>query len=190
MQALAGALRGDGARWVVALLHDGVEWWPANPVATRSARLEDVARSWAGAVDLILGGHNFAAWAGALAGTPAGEPHVFGASVVVVDLADRAVVRGVCHRRAAPRRAARRHAGALGDGRPRQPRRRSRVVELGRMPAAASTGAGDPASVAMIPGVTQHLSLLLDRDVQASRPGSALATRWSRPSPERRRATA
>jgi hypothetical protein len=130
VQALAGALRGDGARWVVALLHDGVEWWPANPVATRSARLEDVARSWAGAVDLILGGHNFAAWAGALAGTPAGEPHVFGASVVVVDLADRAVVRGVCHRRAAPRRAARRHAGALGDGRPRQPRRRSRVVEL------------------------------------------------------------
>ena len=59
-----------------------------------------------------------------------------------------------------------------------------------RMPAAASTGAGDPASVAMIAGVTQHLSLLLDRDVQASRPGSALATRWSRPSPERRRATA
>src|SRR4051795_7177261 len=93
--ALAGELRGDGARWVVALLHDGVEWWPANPVATRSARLEDVARPWADAVDLILGGHNFAAWTGALAGTPAGEPHVFGASLVVVDLADRPFVRGV-----------------------------------------------------------------------------------------------
>ena len=41
------------------------------------------------------------------------------------------------------------------------------------MPAAASTGAGDPASVAMIPGVTQHLSLLLDRDVQAEPAGTS-----------------
>jgi hypothetical protein len=97
---LARDLRGAGARWVVALLHDGVEWWPADapggsPVATRATRLEAVARPWAEHVDLIVGGHNFAAWTGELAGTPAGEPHVFGSSVLVVDLADRAVVRGV-----------------------------------------------------------------------------------------------
>jgi 2',3'-cyclic-nucleotide 2'-phosphodiesterase (5'-nucleotidase family) len=59
-------LREEGARWVVALLHDGVEWWPntgpgAEPVATRSSRLEQVARPWAEAVDVIFGGHNFAA---------------------------------------------------------------------------------------------------------------------------------
>jgi hypothetical protein len=42
-----------------------------------------------------------------------------------------------------------------------------------RMPAAASTGAGEPASVAMIPGVTRHLSLLLDRDVQAEPAGAS-----------------
>jgi hypothetical protein len=40
-----------------------------------------------------------------------------------------------------------------------------------RMPAAASAGAGDPASVAMIPGVAGHLSFLLDRDLQAGPAG-------------------
>jgi 2',3'-cyclic-nucleotide 2'-phosphodiesterase (5'-nucleotidase family) len=93
---LARELRADGARHVVALLHDGVEWWPdSGGVGTRTARLETVVRPWAAEVDLILGGHNFAAWTGELAGTPAGEPHLFANSVVVVDLAERAVVRGV-----------------------------------------------------------------------------------------------
>jgi 2',3'-cyclic-nucleotide 2'-phosphodiesterase (5'-nucleotidase family) len=87
--ALARALRRDGARWVVALLHDGVEWWPhGSGVATRSARLEDVVREWAAEVDVILGGHNFAAWSGTLAGTPFAEPNLWAASVVVVDLLD------------------------------------------------------------------------------------------------------
>jgi 2',3'-cyclic-nucleotide 2'-phosphodiesterase (5'-nucleotidase family) len=93
---LARRLRDDGARWVVALLHDGVEWWPhGDGVATRATRLESVARPWAEHVDLILCGHNFAAWVGQLAGTPAGEPHLFASSLLVVDLADRPVVRGV-----------------------------------------------------------------------------------------------
>jgi hypothetical protein len=95
---LARELRRDGARWVVALLHDGVEWWPSEdppPIATRSERLEAVARPWAGAVDLILAGHNFGAWTGSLAGTPAVEPHLFAASVGVVDLAPQPAVRGV-----------------------------------------------------------------------------------------------
>ena len=97
---LARDLRAAGARWVVALLHDGVDWWPSDdlagaPVGTRTERLEEVARPWAAEVDLILGGHDFAAWTGELAGTPAGEPHLFANSVLVVDLADRPVVRGV-----------------------------------------------------------------------------------------------
>jgi 2',3'-cyclic-nucleotide 2'-phosphodiesterase (5'-nucleotidase family) len=96
---LARDLRDDGARWVVALLHEGVAWWPADGpdgrVATRAARPEAVARPWAPHVDLILAGHDFCAWTGGLAGTPAGEPHLWASSVVVADLGDEAVVRGV-----------------------------------------------------------------------------------------------
>lgn len=97
--ALAQELRRGGARWVVALLHDGVTWWPeGDAIATRSDRLDALARPWADAVDAIVGGHNFGAWTGELAGTPAGEAHVFAASVLVVDLPAppaRPIVRGV-----------------------------------------------------------------------------------------------
>ncbi|MBE2318068.1 metallophosphoesterase [Solirubrobacter sp. CPCC 204708] len=93
---LARALRAYGARWVVALLHDGVTWWPsADSIATRADRLEALVRPWAAAVDLIIGGHNFGAWTGTLAGTPAGEAHVYAASVLVADLGPEVVVRGV-----------------------------------------------------------------------------------------------
>lgn len=96
VRALAGDLRADGARWVVALLHDGVEWWPDDgAVATRTDRLDALAQPWAADVDLILAGHNFAAWSGRLGGTPAAEPHLFASSLVVVDLADDVVVRGI-----------------------------------------------------------------------------------------------
>ena len=79
---LAHRLRRDGARRIIALLHDGVEWWPSDDptrVATRAERLQSEVRPWAGAVDLILGGHNFAAWTGTLAGVHAAEPHLFAA---------------------------------------------------------------------------------------------------------------
>lgn len=94
---LARQLRRDGARWVVALLHDGVTWWPsADTIATRPDRLDALVRPWAGAVDLIVGGHNFGAWTGTLGGTPAGEAHVYAASVLVADLLPGgAAVRGV-----------------------------------------------------------------------------------------------
>jgi hypothetical protein len=42
-----------------------------------------------------------------------------------------------------------------------------------RMPAAVSTGAEEPVSVAMVPGVTRHRSLLLDRDFQAEPAGTS-----------------
>src|SRR5215213_7328040 len=93
---LARELRSGGARWVVALLRDGVAWWPAGAgIATRADRLEALVRPWAADVDLILGGHNFGAWTGTLAGTPAGQPYLFASSVVVVDLGDEVIVRGV-----------------------------------------------------------------------------------------------
>jgi len=103
VEPLARDLRGQGARWVVAVLHDGVDWWPnlepgGPPTLARAERLADVARPWAGAVDLIVGGHVPDGWLGELAGTPAGHAHVFADSVLVVDLPDgnraRAVVRG------------------------------------------------------------------------------------------------
>jgi hypothetical protein len=92
----AEELRRDGARWVVALLHDGVTWWPSDGgVATRQDRLDAAANAWAASVDLILCGHNFAAWTGTLAGTPAGEPHLFAGSVLVADLGAEVTIRGV-----------------------------------------------------------------------------------------------
>jgi 2',3'-cyclic-nucleotide 2'-phosphodiesterase (5'-nucleotidase family) len=88
---LARQLRSQGARWVAAILHDGVDWWPnpdpgGPPTRSRSQRLAALAAPWADQVDLIVGGHVPDAWAGELAGTPAGHAHVFAASVVVVDL--------------------------------------------------------------------------------------------------------
>ena len=103
VEPMARELRHQGARWVVAVLHDGVDWWPSlepggPPTLARAERLADVARPWAGAVDLVVGGHVPDGWAGELAGTPAGHAHVFADSVLVVDLPGndqaRAVVRG------------------------------------------------------------------------------------------------
>ena len=88
----ARALRADGARWVVALLHDGATWWatgdPARPVATRTGALAAATVGWAGSVDAILGGHTFGAWRGTLHGVPAGHAHPYAATVLVVDLPD------------------------------------------------------------------------------------------------------
>lgn len=97
--ALAAELRREGARWVLALLHDGVTWWPnGDSIATRTERLDALVAPWAHVVDAIVGGHNFGAWTGTLAGTPAGEANVFAASVLVIDLPAppaRPAIRGV-----------------------------------------------------------------------------------------------
>ena len=102
VEALARELRERGADWVVALLHDGVEWWlsagPGGPpIRTRSDRLDALARSWARHVDLVLCGHNLCGWAGELDGTPAGHAYVYASSVLVVDVPEAPngpVVRG------------------------------------------------------------------------------------------------
>ena len=102
VEALARELRERGARWVAALLHDGVEWWPSgeppgSPIRTRSDRLDALARSWARHVDLVLCGHNLCGWAGELDGTPAGHAYVYASTVLVVDVPEAPngpVVRG------------------------------------------------------------------------------------------------
>jgi 2',3'-cyclic-nucleotide 2'-phosphodiesterase (5'-nucleotidase family) len=100
VEPLARDLRGQGARWVVAVLHDGVDWWP-NPgpggprTLARAERLADVVGPWAGVVDLVVGGHVPDGWVGDLAGTPAGHAHVFADSVLVVDLPGRGEARPV-----------------------------------------------------------------------------------------------
>jgi len=102
IEVLACALREQGARWVVALLHDGVEWWPSSdpggpPIRTRSDRLTALARPWARHVDLILCGHNLCGWVGELGGTPAGHAYVYANSVLVVAVPEppaRPLVRG------------------------------------------------------------------------------------------------
>src|SRR5207302_11403068 len=88
-------LRAGGARWAVALLHDGVDWWPADPVAARRDRLAASVAPWVADVDLVIGGHTSAGWAGRLGGTPAGHAAIFGGSVLVVDLVPQPVIRGL-----------------------------------------------------------------------------------------------
>jgi 2',3'-cyclic-nucleotide 2'-phosphodiesterase (5'-nucleotidase family) len=85
----AQALRRDGARWVLALLHDGATWWTTASAKAPEHRVEWLARStraWASGFDAILGGHTLTAWTGDLHGVPAGQAHACAASVLPVDL--------------------------------------------------------------------------------------------------------
>jgi 2',3'-cyclic-nucleotide 2'-phosphodiesterase (5'-nucleotidase family) len=103
---LAAELRGAGARWVVALQHEGAAWWPqGGGTAARPDRWARFAAPVAGHVDLLLGGHVLGAWTGHITGTPAGHAFAFESSVLVVDLPaapDAPGIRGCC--RVPPRR--------------------------------------------------------------------------------------
>lgn len=87
---LADRLRENGARWVVALLHDGVTWWPATGggTATRTLALQRATAPWARRFDAVLCGHTLGGWVGLLHGVPAGQALPLAAGVVVVDLPD------------------------------------------------------------------------------------------------------
>jgi 2',3'-cyclic-nucleotide 2'-phosphodiesterase (5'-nucleotidase family) len=86
----AADLRRHGARWVVAILHDGVDWWPderdGRSVRHRAERLTSVSRDWVDQVDLVLGGHVPVDWSGSLNGVPAGHAGFFAATALLVDL--------------------------------------------------------------------------------------------------------
>ena len=84
----AGELRASGAEWVVALIHDGVDWsigsrgYVADP-----GRFAASCRPWAWSVDAIVGTHTLGRWIGRVEGTPVVQPWPLGAEFGVVELA-------------------------------------------------------------------------------------------------------
>jgi hypothetical protein len=83
----ADELRASGAAWVVALVHDGVDWrWGPRGYDADPARCAALCRPWAGAVDAIVGTHTLGRWFGSIEGTPVVQPWPFGAELAVVEL--------------------------------------------------------------------------------------------------------
>jgi hypothetical protein len=83
----AESLRASGADWVVALLHDGVDWrFGAQGYEVHPERFSEVCRPWAHAVDVIFASHSLGRWIGRVEGTPVVQPWPFGAELGVVEL--------------------------------------------------------------------------------------------------------
>jgi hypothetical protein len=85
---LVAALRRAGARWVVALLHDGPRFTRADDgVRVDTAPIAELAGDWADLVDAIVGGHTLARHVGtAGARTPFVQPWAFGAELGMLRL--------------------------------------------------------------------------------------------------------
>ena len=80
-------LRASGADWVVALLHDGVDWrFGAEGYEAHPERFSEVCRPWAHAVDAIFASHTLGRWIGRVEGTPVVQPWPFGAELGVDEL--------------------------------------------------------------------------------------------------------
>jgi len=83
----AEELRAAGANWVVALLHDGVDWhFGARGYEAHPERFSGVCRPWARSVDAIFASHTLGRWIGRVEGTPVVQPWPFGAELGVVEL--------------------------------------------------------------------------------------------------------
>jgi 2',3'-cyclic-nucleotide 2'-phosphodiesterase (5'-nucleotidase family) len=83
----AEELRASGAQWVVALLHDGVDWrFGPRGYEAHPERFSEVCRPWAYAIDAIIASHTLGRWIGQVEGTPGVEPWPFGAELGVVEL--------------------------------------------------------------------------------------------------------
>ncbi|MDV6270810.1 metallophosphoesterase [Rhodococcus globerulus] len=82
-------LRRAGAKWIIALQHDGVDWWPqGGSIAARPDRWARSIAPWVQSVDIVLGGHTLAAWSGQVGDTTLGQADPFAVSALVVDLLD------------------------------------------------------------------------------------------------------
>jgi 2',3'-cyclic-nucleotide 2'-phosphodiesterase (5'-nucleotidase family) len=93
----AESLRASGAEWVVALLHDGVDWrFGAQGYEVYPERFSEVCRSWAQSVDAIFASHTLGRWIGRVEGTPVVQPWPFGAELGVVELARSGEPRAYC----------------------------------------------------------------------------------------------
>jgi hypothetical protein len=83
----AEGLTASGAQWVVALLHDGVDWrFGPRGYEAHPERFSEVCRLWAHAVDAIFASHALGRWIGRVEGTPVVQPWPFGAELGVVEL--------------------------------------------------------------------------------------------------------
>src|ERR687894_333755 len=83
----AEELRALGADWVLALLHDGVDWrLGAQGYEARPERFSEVCRPWARSVDAIFASHTLGRWIGQVEGTAVVQPWPFGAELGVFEL--------------------------------------------------------------------------------------------------------
>jgi len=83
----AEELRASGAEWVVALLHDGVDWrFGPRGYEAHPERFSEVYKPWAHAVDAIFASHTLGRWIGRVEGTLVVQPWPFGAELGVVEL--------------------------------------------------------------------------------------------------------
>jgi 2',3'-cyclic-nucleotide 2'-phosphodiesterase (5'-nucleotidase family) len=92
----AGELRERGARWIVLVLHDGVDFIP-SPQGQMSnfgapglnvdvSRLHGIVKKWLPHIDGLVCGHTLIRWFGELEGVPVAQPMVYGAEVGVIAL--------------------------------------------------------------------------------------------------------
>ena len=93
----AEELRASGADWVVALLHDGVDWrFGGEGYEAHPERFSEVCRPWAHAVDAIFASHTLGRWVGRVEGTPVVQPWPFGVELGVVEFARGEEPRAYC----------------------------------------------------------------------------------------------
>jgi 2',3'-cyclic-nucleotide 2'-phosphodiesterase (5'-nucleotidase family) len=83
----AEELRASGAQWVVALLHDGVDWsFGREGYEAHPERFSEICRPWARSVDAIFASHTLGRWIGQVEGTHVVQPWPFGAELGVLEL--------------------------------------------------------------------------------------------------------
>ena len=83
----ASELRASGAKWVVALFHDGVDWrFGRDGYEVDPRRFVARCQPWAGSVDAIFASHTLGRWIGRVEGTPVVQPWPFGTELGVVEL--------------------------------------------------------------------------------------------------------
>jgi 2',3'-cyclic-nucleotide 2'-phosphodiesterase (5'-nucleotidase family) len=86
-----------GAEWVVALLHDGVDWrFGGEGYEAHPQRFSEVCRPWAHAVDAIFASHTLGRWVGRVEGIPVVQPWPFGSELGVVEFARGEDPRAYC----------------------------------------------------------------------------------------------
>lgn len=81
-------LRRQGVDFIVALVHDGIDWSISsdNQYISHPTRFADLCRPWSRLVDVILAGHTLGRFIGHIDATPVLQPWAFGAEIGVVEL--------------------------------------------------------------------------------------------------------